>query len=527
MKKKIIVPTVLILVGIGVVMGFMQTGQNAYRSIQKLQYVLSIISQTYVEEVNTDKLVDDAIVGALKGLDPHSVYIPPKELKNVKEEFQGNFEGIGSQIDVINGVLTIVTPVPGSPSEKIGIMGGDKIVKINEVPTKGITTDEAISKLRGPKGTAVHLSVQRHGVEGFLEFNIIRDKIPVYSVDAKFMLDQTTGYIRFVRFAETTSDEIEQALQELEAQGMKQLVLDLRNNGGGYLEQAKAIVDKFLPGGKKIVYTKGRLDNSSQEYFSTVKSTYRKMPLIILINRGSASASEIVAGGLQDLDRAVIVGERSFGKGLVQNQFDLQDGSAVRITTARYYTPSGRLIQRPYDNKSLEDYYGEARDNDTLHTDSSKAFLTSIGRKVFGGGGIVPDYHLDNDTITGYFVKLLGKGVFRDFTNDFLEKNGTVLRDEYKDHFAKFEKSYNISESDFESILNLGTNKGIPIDRTAAQRDKEDMENLIKSEVARLIWGPFEAAHIRFQGDHVIQQAMKYFSEAKKFAENHVPIEKK
>ncbi len=527
MKKKILLPSLFILVVVMVLTGFTQTGQNAYRSLQKLQYVLSVISQTYVEDVNSDKLADDAIIGALKGLDPHSVYIPPKELKNVKEEFQGNFEGIGSQIDIINGVLTIVTPVPGSPSEKIGILGGDRIIRINDAPTKGITVEGAVAKLRGPKGTNVHLSIQRQGVEGLLEFNIVRDKIPVYSVDAKFMLDNTTGYIRFVRFAETTSDEIEQALQELEAKGMKQLIFDLRNNGGGYLEQARAIVDKFLPGGNKIVFTKGRMDKSSQDYFSTSKSSYRKMPLIVLINRGSASASEIVAGALQDLDRAVIVGERSFGKGLVQNQFDLQDGSAVRITTARYYTPSGRLIQRPYDHKSLEDYYSEARLNDTLHTDSSKAFYTSIGRKVFGGGGIVPDYRIENDTVSSYYVRLWGKGIFRDFSNDYLEKNGLKVREAYKDNFSRFVSSYAISENDFQSILNLGATKGIPIDPAAARRDKGEMENLIKSEVARLIWGPFEAAQIRFQSDRVIEQAMKYFAEAKKFAENRVTVEKK
>ncbi|MBL7959916.1 S41 family peptidase [bacterium] len=523
MKKKIWISMLALFVVVLAVTGFSNTAQNAYKNIVKLNTVLDLISKTYVEEVDGEKLVDDAIIGALKSLDPHSVYIPPKELKQVKEEFKGNFEGIGSQIDVINGQLTIVTPIPGSPSEKIGIQGGDKVMLINSVSTKGITTDEAVSKLRGPKGTLVHISIQRTGIEGLLEFDIIRDKIPVYSVDAKFMLDENTGYIRFVRFAETTSDEIEQALKELEGKGMKQLVLDMRNNGGGILEEAKMIVDKFLPGGKMIVYMKGRIPGSTQEFYSSDKKSYRSYPVVVLINRGSASASEIVAGAIQDLDRGVVVGERSFGKGLVQNQFDLNDGSAVRITIARYYTPSGRLIQRPYDNKSLEDYYGEARLNDTLHTDTSKVFSTSMGRKVFGGGGIVPDYFItDNDTVTAYYIKLWGKGVFRDFTNNYLEKNGPALRDQYKSNFMQFGKSFDLTELDIQEMVNLGVQKGIQIEQKSVDTDKDLMKNLVKAEIARYIWSSFEASQIRFQNDPALKQAVTYFPQAKKFTETRV-----
>lgn len=523
MKKKIGLSLLVLVVVMIAVTGFSNVGQNAYKNIVKLNTVLDLISRTYVEDVDGDKLVDDAIVGVLKSLDPHSVYIPPKELKQVKEEFKGNFEGIGSQIDVINGQLTIVTPIPGSPSEKIGIQGGDKVMMINNVPTKGITTEEAVSKLRGPKGTVVHISIQRAGMDELLEFDIIRDKIPVYSVDAKFMLDDKTGYIRFVRFAETTSEEIEQALTELEGKGMKQLILDMRNNGGGILEEAKMIVDKFIPGGKMIVYMKGRIPGATQEFYSTDKKSYRDYPVVVLINRGSASASEIVAGAIQDLDRGLVVGERSFGKGLVQNQFDLNDGSAVRITIARYYTPSGRLIQRPYDHKSLEDYYGEARLNDTLQTDTSKVFYTSVGRKVYGGGGIVPDYRItDNDTVTAYYIKLWGKGVFREFTNNYLEKNGPKLREEYKSKFVQFSKSFDFTDSDVQEMLNIGVQKGIPIDPSAVNTDKELMKNLVKAEVARYIWTSFEASQIRFQNDPALKQAMTYFPQAKKFTDTRL-----
>ncbi|NUM79209.1 S41 family peptidase [bacterium] len=519
MKRKFILPIMLIVVVVVALAGFTDTAQNTYKNIIKLQKVLDLISQTYVEDVDQGKLVDDAIIGALKGLDPHSVYIPPKEMKTVREEFQGNFEGIGIQFEIVNGVLTVVTPVPGTPSERVGLLAGDKIIKINNVATKGITNEEVFSKLRGPKGTSVHLTIERPGMNDLLEFDVVRDKIPLYSVDAKFMLDNKTGYIRFNKFAETTADEIEQALQELEAKGMQQLILDLRNNGGGYLDQAFAITDKFLPGGKKIVYTLGRIPNSSKEYLSNSKPNYRKMPLIVLINRGSASASEIVSGAIQDLDRGIVVGERSFGKGLVQQQYELNDGSAVRVTTARYYTPSGRLIQRPYDGKSLEDYYAEAR-LDTLHTDSTKVYYTGMGRKVFGGGGIVPDYHVDNDTISAYYVKLLSRGVFREFTNVYLERKGPQLRDQFKSNMTKFLSSFELSDSELQEMVKMGDGKGIPFDETSFQKDKTDMKNIIKAEVARYIWGNNEAALVRVQSDNVVSESMKFFPEAKKFSDN-------
>jgi carboxyl-terminal processing protease len=253
MKRRILLPILLLAVVLAVATGFTRTAQNIYRNIEKLKSVMDLVSQDYVDEVNQNKMVDDAIVGALKGLDPHSVYIPPKEMKSVKEEFQGNFEGIGISFEVVNGVLTVVSPIPGTPSERAGILAGDKIIRINQVPTKGITNDEVMAKLKGPKGSSVHVTIERPGVSDLLEFDITRDKIPLYSVDAKFMLDSKTGFIHFSRFAETTNDEIDRALEELEARGMQQLILDLRNNGGGYLEQAQMIVDKFLPGGKKIV----------------------------------------------------------------------------------------------------------------------------------------------------------------------------------------------------------------------------------------------------------------------------------
>ncbi len=518
LRNKIILPALLLVIAVAVITGFTGIGQNVYKNLQKFQYVLSLVSQTYVEEVNQDKIIEDAISGALKGLDPHSVYINAKEMAKVKEDFQGNFDGIGIQFEIVNGVLTVITPIPGTPADQKGLQAGDRIIKIDGVPTKGITNEGVFSKLRGPRGTTVRVTIERPGLEDILEYEIVRDKIPLFCVDAKFMIDKETGYVRLNRFSETTSDEVEQALQELEAQGMKQLIFDLRNNSGGYLEQAHLVVDKFVAGGKKVVYTQGRIPNASRDYYSSNKINYRKYPLIVLINRGSASASEIVAGAIQDLDRGLVLGERSFGKGLVQSQYELGDGSAVRVTTARYYTPSGRLIQRPYDNKSLEDYYMEGRLNDTLKTDSSKIYYTANGRKVYGGGGIVPDHHLDGDSVSAYYVRLWNKGVFNDYKNQYLEKNGTRLREQYKNNLNKFLSSYNLSESDIQDIVSLGVAKGVPVVEKSLEQDKEDMKNMIKAEVARYLWGSNEAAHVRAQTDRIVIQALKYFPEARAFS---------
>lgn len=520
MIKKILLPVLFVILIITGFINFTQVGQNTYKSLQKFQYVFSVITQMYVEEVNQNKVVDDAITGALKGLDPHSVYIPPKDMTKVKEEFQGNFEGIGIQFEIINGILTVVTAIPGTPAAQKGLQAGDKIIKIDGRATKGITQDEVFSKLRGPRGTLVHITVERPGIEELLEFDIIRDKIPLFSVDTKFMLDKETGYIRLNRFAETTEEEVEKALKELETQGMKQLIFDLRGNGGGYLEQAQAIVDKFVGGGKRIVYTAGRIPNSNRDFMSSRKTQWRKYPIIILINRGSASASEIVAGAIQDLDRGLVIGERSFGKGLVQNQIELGDGSAIRITTARYYTPSGRLIQRPYDHKSSEDYYMEGRSNDTIKSDSSKVYYTAKGRKVYGGGGIVPDHIVLGDTVTAYFVKLWSKGIFREYSNQYLEKHGPKLRDKYKSDFRRFISSFSITDSDIRELAVLGEKKGVPVVESSLEADKADMKNRIKAEVALYIWGNNEANQILVMNDPILIKAISYLPEARKFVES-------
>ena len=513
--KKFILPLLLSLLLVAIVFGFTGQAQIAYKKLVKLENIIHLVSQTYVEEVDEEQLIEDAIVGALKGLDPHSVYINPNEMKAEREEFQGNFEGIGIRFDVVNGVLTVVSPIPGTPADNVGLLAGDKIVKINNEPTKGISNDEVVRKLKGPKGSKVHISVSRPGMQDLLEFDIIRDKIPLFSVDGQFMLDDETGYISLNRFAATSTDEVVKALAELKKQGMKRLVFDLRNNGGGYLDQAVNITDEFLPAKNKIVYTKGRLESQNREYFSSSRGQYHDLPLIVLINRGSASASEIVSGCFQDLDRALVIGDRSFGKGLVQSPYELGDGSQVRITTARYYTPSGRLIQRPYDRKTKKEYYAESG---LVDSDSSKVFQTRNGRQVFGGGGIVPDYHVQGDTVTGYYYKLRAKGILRDYVRSYLDTQGPRLRKRYEGDFKSFFRDFEINDNVILPMTKIGSEKGIPFEREAYSHDLPVLKINIKAEIARYIWGSNESAQVYLLRDNVLTKSLEFFPEASKMA---------
>ncbi len=355
MKKRFSIPVVIVLL-VGAFVGGIQlnvliSGDNIYEQLGKLKDVLSITEKYYVDDVDTQKLTDAAVNGMLSNLDPHSVYIQPEQLKKVNEEFKGKFEGIGVSFAVVNDTITVVETIGGGPSALIGIFSNDKIVKIDGKSSIGFTNDQVMKGLKGPKGTKVAVSIKRVGIKELLEFEIVRDVIPLYSVDASTMIEHGVGYISVSKFSETTNNEMLAALQKLKSQGMKKLVLDLRANPGGYLDQAVKMADLFLDSDtkgnpRKVVYTKGRRTEFNEEYFASSGSEFEKTPLIVLISNGSASASEIVSGAIQDWDRGLIVGETSFGKGLVQRQFDLADRSAFRLTIARYYTPSGRLIQR-------------------------------------------------------------------------------------------------------------------------------------------------------------------------------------
>ncbi len=491
---------------------------NVRDQLTRFQQVFSLVSRYYVEPPDTEKLITGAINGMLGELDPHTVYIPEKNLQKVTEQFEGSFEGIGIQFIILEKVLTVVSPIAGGPSEAVGILPGDQIIEIEGKSTYGITESEVQDKLRGPKGSKVNVTIRRPGESEEFQVTITRDEIPIYSVMAAFMLNNgETGYIYLGRFSKTTSDEIEDALNKLESLGMKQLIFDLRGNSGGYLQQAFKVVDKFIPGGYKIVYTKGRTSRMNDELYSTHNGTHKLFPLLIMIDHGSASASEIVAGAVQDLDRGLVVGQTSFGKGLVQNQIPLDDGGAVRLTVARYYTPSGRLIQRPFKD-GLMDYYKEAyqeRDS-TYKPDSTKKFLTLAGRTVYGGGGITPDTTLTDGNITRFTYNLRRKRVFFEFGSQYAAEH----REEF-DNFESYMNNFKITENMLDEFRNILSKHEIKIDDKAFEQDVEYIKLLMKAELARHIWDSEHFYRVRLSGDEQVKQAIDLIPRAREIKNLH------
>jgi carboxyl-terminal processing protease len=527
MRKRFSLGTVVILTIASLCTGAMISqvfsGDNIYEQLAKFKDVLSLTEKYYVEDVDTGKLVDAAINGALGELDPHSVYIPPSQLSKVTEEFQGSFEGIGIEYQVLNDTLLVVAPIAGGPSEILGIQGGDRIIRINDSSAIGITQDGVQKKLRGPKGTKVRVSILRAGYPGILEFEITRDKIPIYTVDVSFMVDDETGYISINRFAATTHDEFMAALDNLKAAGMKRLILDLRSNPGGYLEQAYKMVDEFMPKGRKIVYTKGRRPEFDDEYISTGGGHFKNIGLIILVNNSSASASEIVAGAVQDWDRGLIIGETTFGKGLVQRQFDLRDGSALRLTTARYYTPSGRLIQRPYGHDKLE-YAREAYErkesegeniNHKEERDSTLVkYKTMGGRTVYGGGGITPDYIVKADRLTEFTVQLRSHNVFLQFADRYVDRHGSELRKRFAKDPRKFATQFAMSEDMLNELLGIAKAQKIEVNREQYTKDLQYIKELARAYIARSLWGNEGFSRVMLGEDVQFKKAMQLFPEA-------------
>jgi len=526
-NKKIIIPIIIVLTILGVIAGMkIQTAisdDKVSDQVKKFEQVLNLTSRYYVDAVDTQKLTESAIKGMLEELDPHSIYISSDQLKRVNEEFQGSFEGIGVEFDVINDTLTVVSPISGGPSEKLGILAGDKIVKIDGASCIKISREDVPKKLRGQKGTKVVLAIVRTGMKDPLEFTVIRDKIPLYSVDASFMFDKEIGYIKVSRFAATTYDEFMQSMSKLKGQGMKSLLLDLRSNPGGYLDQAFRMASEFLPAGKKIVYTQSRIKEFEETYNSS-GGTYTDIPLIVLVNEGSASASEIVSGAIQDWDRGLIVGETSFGKGLVQRQFDLYDGSALRVTTARYYTPSGRTIQKPYEGGK----YKEAMRLDTIEGDNFShnkdtkdttrpVFKTFGGRTVYGGGGISPDFFARLDTLTKYTVQLRRLNLIYEFTEKFMTNNRKSIENNYKSYYD-FSQKFEVTESMLNSLIDLAKSKNIDYDEVLYERDKPFIVTSIRAQIARDIWGNEGFYALFMFSDEQVKKAISLFDEAKKLA---------
>ncbi|MBN1349733.1 S41 family peptidase [candidate division KSB1 bacterium] len=494
------------------------TTEGVYAQMKRIIEVLNVINQYYVEDVDIDRLVSGAINGMLEELDPHSVYIEPNRLEKVTETFDGYFFGIGIEFIIQNKILTVVAPIAGTPAERMGIRSGDNIIKIGDEYTYGISEDEVKQKLRGPLNTSVRVTVKRQGSNQPFEITILRGRIPIYSVMTTLMLDRQTGYILLARFSKTTSDEIDDALSKLKSRGMRRLILDIRNNSGGYLDQAVAVVDKFFDGGKNVVSTKGRVDEVNEEFITTYKRNYLKMPLIILINNGSASAAEIVAGAIQDWDRGLIVGEKSFGKGLVQSQIELKDQSAIRLTIARYFTPSGRLIQRNYD-KGLADYYLNLDEStqsavpESTSNANNELYWTHGGRKVYGGGGIQPDVTIKGKSITPFTSKLLSKRMFFEFGSRYASKHRDLAR-----NFYKFKRRFLVDKAVLDEFRSFISAADITIEEEALLKDYDSVCTLLKSEIARNLWDSQKYYEIYINNDQQVQQALKLFPEAAQLA---------
>lgn len=531
MNKSFRYPFMFIILTLGIVLGMqidkIFSGDNLRENIRKFNDVLTITEKNYVEEVDTHKLVEEAIKGMLDQLDPHSVYIPADQFNNIEESFRGNFEGIGIEFQVVNDTLTVVSPITGGPSEALGIMSGDRIVKIEGVDCIGITNEEVRQKLRGEAGTKVTVTIIRIGVEKGIEYEIIRDEIPIYSVDTHFMYDNNTGYISVSRFSGTTYDELIDALDDLRTQGMEKLVLDLRGNPGGYLEQAVKISDLFIDGNKKIVYTRGRKSNFDDDLYAELPSAYEKIPLIILINRGSASASEIVSGAVQDWDRGLIVGETSFGKGLVQRQYSLFDNSAFRLTISKYYTPSGRSIQRDFEKK--EDYYADLRNRNeeegenfthTVEEDSSRpVFKTNSGRTVYGGGGITPDYLIKSDQLTEFTRELLRNNVFYQFVLNYVDNHGNTINSLYGDNLKQFNNEFSFNDVDVDAFFKFIESKNVEIVEDELAKDREYILARLKAQLARHFWKNEGWYNVLLNIDTQFKKSITLFDEAKEIAD--------
>lgn len=490
---------------------------------RKLQLAEFAIANLYVDKVDEDKLVENAIVGMLEQLDPHSTYSDPEEVRKLNEPLQGNFDGIGIQFNMVTDTLFVIQPVSGGPSEKVGILAGDRIIEVNDTVIAGVkmNTEEVMRRLRGKKGTKVDVKVMRRGVKELLPFTIKRDKIPVYSLDAVYMVNGSIGYIRVSRFAATTGQEFTDALHRLQKQGMKDLILDLQGNGGGYLNAAIELCDQILGKQELIVYTEGRR-NPRSEFSAKGDGDFCEGRLIVLVDEYSASASEIVTGAIQDWDRGIVVGRRTFGKGLVQRPIDLPDGSMIRLTVARYYTPSGRCIQKPYEsieqyNKDLIDRYnrGEMVSADSIHfPDSLKTQTLKLKRTVYGGGGIMPDYFVPIDTTmyTDYYLALRDKGAIVQMNLKLVDAHRSEWMKKYK-NFGKFNRDFEVTDGMLQDLIGLGKELGAVYDETQYKTALPLIKTQMKALIARDLWDMSEYFQVINTLNNSMKKAVELLSE--------------
>jgi len=496
-----------------------QQRSDSRSTSQKFSSLLQIISYYYVDTANAAKLTERAIEAMLKELDPHSVYLSKEEVKRANEPLQGNFDGVGIQFQLFHDTILVVAAVPGGPSDKLGILAGDKIITINgeDAFGKKVTNNYVMERLRGPKGTKVTVGIKRKGRKELIEYVITRDKIPLNSVDATFMLNAEIGYIKLTRFARTSLQEVKESIAVLKKQGMKNLILDLRNNSGGFLDIAIDLSDEFLPAEKLIVYTEG-LRSPRMDFKATSRGSFEKGRLIVMVNESSASASEIVAGAGQDWDRGIVLGRRSFGKGLVQRPFNLPDSSVVRLTTARYYTPSGRSIQKPYED-GVEDYYadltkrfrhGEFVSADSIRFPDSIKYFTPSKRVVYGGGGIMPDVFIPIDTTTSsrYYTDLWRKGLLNEYVIDYLDTRRGQLQTIYP-NIASFKTGFLVDDAFLQQFVDFAADKGVPADEEGLARSGNEIRHILKGLIARNLFDVSAYFEMISPIDHELMQAVE------------------
>lgn len=469
---------------------------SASRQQQKLLMVENIVNNLYVDNVDEEKIVENAVRGILENLDPHSSYSTKEETTSSQETMQGSFSGIGIQFNMQKDTLYVVQTIAGGPSEKVGILPGDRFIAVDDsiIAGRKLKNTDIMKRLRGPKGTKVNIKVKRESNAELLEFRITRDDIPLNSIDAVYMADGKTGYIRLSRFAATSYKEFKDAITKLKKQGMQQLILDLTDNGGGYMQIAAQIANEMLNRGNLIVYTQGR-KSPRQNLNADGSGTFRTQKVVVMINQFSASASEILSGAVQDWDRGVVVGRRSFGKGLVQREFLLPDSSSFRLTIARYYTPSGRNIQKPYVKGDREDYdkdiidrynHGELQSADSIHfADSLKHTTLRLHRTVYGGGGIMPDVFVPLDTTqyTDYHRRLVAKGIIPQFALRYVDKNRANLKAQYPDA-QKFIKEFTVTDEMLNNLVDAGKAEKVDFDKSQFAKSKEMLRTFVKAAIA-------------------------------------------
>lgn len=474
---------------------------NDNATTEKFHTLLYHLENAYVDSVRTSELTETAIKAMLKELDPHSVYIPKEEVEKMRQPLEGNFDGIGIRFDILKDTILVVNPIPGGPSEKLGIQAGDKIVKIEgeTVAGIGINNSGVRNRLLGEKGSTVEVAIYRKSEPELIHYEIVRDKIPIRSVEASYMAEPDVGYIKVSRFSNRTMEEFEKAMKELKKKGMKDLVLDLQGNGGGYLKTAIKMADHFLEKDRLVVYTEGRAF-PRQERRASNDGMFEDGKLVVMVDQSSASASEIVAGAVQDWDRGAIVGRRSFGKGMVQRPIDLPDGSVVRLTISRYHTPSGRCIQKPYEKGDRKDYakkmYKRWETGELYHLDSidiadSLRYETRIKeRTVYGGGGIIPDIFVPLDTSgnSEYWSQLNRKGILNKLALNFADEKRKTFKKEY-DGAKGFSRNFKISTELKERMVELGKDEDLEYDRTEYERSERYIKAQLKSMIAQNIWG--------------------------------------